>query len=91
MPEIASGLLEACDDRRLFGVGLWPRQRELLERSSGDRASMCGRLAGVPARARWRRLSRLWDCLLRPQLDAMVRPGEQRYAVAVATNQLRPD
>jgi hypothetical protein len=28
----------------------------------------------------------LWDCLLRPELDGMVRPGERRYAVAVATN-----
>ncbi len=28
----------------------------------------------------------LWDCLLRPELDQMVRPGETRYAVCVATN-----
>ncbi len=28
----------------------------------------------------------LWDALLRPDLDARVRPGERRYAVAVATN-----
>ena len=28
----------------------------------------------------------LWDCLLRPELDGLVRPGERRYAVAVATN-----
>jgi phage terminase large subunit-like protein len=32
-------------------------------------------------------LAALWDCLLRPDLDALVRPGERRYAVAVATNQ----
>jgi hypothetical protein len=29
----------------------------------------------------------LWDALLRPDLDVLVRPGERRYAVAVATNQ----
>jgi hypothetical protein len=28
----------------------------------------------------------LWDCLLRPELDEFVRPGETRYAVPVATN-----
>ena len=32
-------------------------------------------------------LAALWDALLRPDLDALVRPGERRYAVAVATNQ----
>jgi len=32
-------------------------------------------------------LAGLWDCLLRPELDGMVRPGERRYAVPVATNQ----
>src|SRR6202035_4376854 len=28
----------------------------------------------------------LWDALLRPELDALVRPGETRFAVAIATN-----
>src|SRR5262249_45750440 len=28
----------------------------------------------------------LWDALLRPELDAMVRRGETRFAVGVATN-----
>ena len=27
-----------------------------------------------------------WDALLRPELDACIRPGERRYAVAIATN-----
>jgi hypothetical protein len=32
-------------------------------------------------------LACLWDALLRPELEELVRPGETRYAVAVATNQ----
>jgi len=31
-------------------------------------------------------LACLWDCTLRPELEARTRPGETRYAVAVATN-----
>jgi hypothetical protein len=29
--QLRSGLLAACEDPRLFGFNLWPRQRELLE------------------------------------------------------------
>lgn len=82
-------LLKAADDPQLLGgaMQLWPRQRMVLEaiekgprihvlalgRRSG-KSTMCGQLG-------------LHSCLLRPDLDAMMRPGEPRYVVAVATNQ----
>ncbi len=81
-----SGLLEACDDSRLFGFALWPKQRELLAAvESGPRLHVwaLGRRSGKTTMAA---LAMLWDALLRPELDAHVRRGERRYAVGVATN-----
>jgi Terminase large subunit, T4likevirus-type, N-terminal len=82
----AVGLLEACDDPRLFGFPLWPKQRELLAAvEPGPRVHVwaLGRRSGKTTLAA---LVALWDCLLRPELAGKVRPGERRYAVAVATN-----
>lgn len=78
------GLLRACDE--LFAFEPWPRQRALLEaveRGPRIHAWCLGRRSGKSTLAA---VVALWDCLLRPELDAMVRPGETRYAVAVATN-----
>lgn len=82
---LKASLLRACDDRRLFGFDLWPRQRELLDTVEGSRinAWCVGRRSGKSTLAA---VTCLWDVLLRPELDAMVRPGETRFAVAVATN-----
>ena len=80
------GLVAACDDRQLFGFGLWPRQRELLdalERGPRTHVWAVGRRSGKTTLGA---LAGVHNCLLRPDLDAMVRPGERRYAVAVATN-----
>lgn len=80
------GLLEACDDSALFGFDLWPRQRELLEAvEKGPRIHIwaLGRRSGKTTLAA---LTCLHSCLFRPDLDAKVRRGERRYAVAVATN-----
>jgi hypothetical protein len=79
------GLLEACDDPKLFGVKLWPKQRELL--ASLDRTPnavwACGRRGGKTLLAS---IVALHDVLLRPDLNALVRRGEVRYSVVVATN-----
>jgi hypothetical protein len=82
----AAGLLEACDDPKLFGVDLWPLQRARLaavERgprmhvwADGRRSSKTTRMALVG----------LWCCLFRPELLEFLRPGERGYAVGIATN-----
>lgn len=80
-------LLAACDDARLFGFELWPRQRDLLQAvDDGPRVHVwaLGRRSGKTTLGA---LAALHNCLLQPELDGMVRPGERRYAVAVATNQ----
>ena len=83
MADLRRGLVAACDDPRLFGFELWPRQRELLEAVEvGPRIHVwaVGRRSGKSTLAA---LTCLWDCLLRPECDAMVRPGETRFSVAV--------
>jgi hypothetical protein len=86
MAERRVGLLQACDDPQLFAFELWPLQRALLEAvEAGPRihAWALGRRSGKSLLAS---VVCLWDCTLRPELDAMVRPGETRFAVAMATN-----
>jgi len=80
------GLLAACDDPKLFGIELWPKQRELLtavEQGARIHVWALGRRSGKTTMAA---IVCLHSCLFRADLDAMVRPGERRYAVAVATN-----
>jgi hypothetical protein len=84
--DLSRGLLEACDDKRLFDFALWDRQRELLEAvEKGPRIHVwaLGRRSGKTTMSA---LACLWDCVLRPSLDERVRQGETRYAVAIATN-----
>jgi hypothetical protein len=82
------GLIDACRDRLLLGaeLELYPRQVELLaDVESGPSMHIwaLGRRSGKTTAAA---VTGVWDCLLRPELDAMVRPGERRHAVCVATN-----
>ena len=81
------GLVEACDDPRLFAFKLWPKQRELLEQveASGRRMHVwaLGRRSGKTTLAA---IVALHTCLFRPEVASRVRPGEKFYAVAVATN-----
>lgn len=82
----AVGLIAACDDPQLFGFELTALQRRLVEAvEAGHRVHIwaLGRRSGKTTLAA---LVCLHSCLFRPDLDAMVRPGERRYAVAVATN-----
>ena len=78
------GLVDACDDPRLFGVELYPKQRDRLAGSSrsgvagvGARTA-CGQVADVFA-------GRPACGLLRPELLERL-GGERGYAVAIATN-----
>lgn len=67
-------LVAACDDGRLFGFPLWPRQRALLaaiEHGPRMHVLALGRRSGKTTMAA---LVGLWDCLLRPELDSE-RPG----------------
>jgi hypothetical protein len=80
------GLLEACDDPQLFGLPLWPRQRErLAEVDAGPRLHVWA-LGRRSSKTTMKALVGLWCCLLRPELLAFLRPGERGYAVGVATN-----
>jgi hypothetical protein len=83
---LRAGLLEACDSKALLSFDLWKGQRELLAAiEEGPRIHVwaLGRRSGKTTLAA---LCCLWDALLRPDLDGMVRPGETRFAVGVATN-----
>ena len=86
MGELRAGLLQACDDRRLFGFELWPRQRELLEAVERGPRIHCWAIGRRSGKSTLAAVICLWDCLLRPDVDRLVRPGESRFAVCVATN-----
>jgi hypothetical protein len=82
----ARGLVGACDDSALLAFPLWPKQRELLAAvEQGPRLHVwrLGRRSGKTTLAA---IVGLWDCLLRPELDELVRRREKRYSVAVATS-----
>lgn len=79
------GLVQACDDPRLFGFPLWPRQRELLAAVELGRLTVLA-LGRRASKTTMMALVGLWCCLLRPELLEALRPGERGYAVGVATN-----
>jgi hypothetical protein len=78
-------LTQACDDRRLLNVKLHPVQRQLLEglEQTPNGVWAAGRRGGKTLLAS---IVALHNILFRPDLDALVRPGETRFAVIVATN-----
>ncbi len=80
------GIVAACDDPSLFGIDLWPRQRELLsivERGPRIQVWALGRRSSKTTMAA---IVGLHDCLAMPELETSLRSGEQRHVVAVATN-----
>ncbi|MFL5943682.1 MAG: hypothetical protein ACJ75L_10510 [Gaiellaceae bacterium] len=84
---LRGGLLEACDDERLFGVQLTPRQRELLAAvEAGDDLLHVWALGRRSGKTLLAVLVALWTLLLRPELREHLRRRERLYAVAVATN-----
>jgi hypothetical protein len=69
-----AGLVQACDDAALFGLKLWPKQRQILsDVETGPRLHIwaLGRRSSKTTSAA---LVGLWDCLLRPELDASFDP-----------------
>ena len=78
------GLLEACDDRRLLGVTLHPRQRELLRlvEENPTTCALCGRQGGKTFCAA---CFFAWNLLLRPDLDEIA-GGQTRWAVSIANS-----
>ena len=82
---LKAGLIVACDDRRLLGVDLHPVQRQILEEIESSRLSVlaCGRRSGKSLMCA---LVAVWDCTLRPELDAKMRPGETRFSICIAVN-----
>jgi phage terminase large subunit-like protein len=83
------GLLKACDDSRLLGAGisLFPRQREILDAlDTGPWRMLIAALGRRSGKTHMAGVAMVHNALLRPDLDAMVRPGELRYVAAIATN-----
>ena len=82
---ISVSLTDACRDPDLFALDLWPAQRKMaaaLDDGVGLLVAALGRRSGKTTLAA---AALVHDALLRPECDAFVRPGETRYAVAVAT------
>jgi hypothetical protein len=80
------GLVEACDDPRLFGFKLWPKQRELLEAVEADHRLHVWALGRRSGKTTLAALVGLHTCLFKPAVAGKVRPGEKFYSVCVATN-----
>jgi phage terminase large subunit-like protein len=81
------GLVAACDDANLFGVTLWPKQREILQViERQDKRLFALALGRRSGKTYMSALVLTWLCLLRDDLQAFMRPGETRYAVGVAVN-----
>lgn len=78
-------LLAACDSPDLFGVKLFPAQRELLAEfeECGNAVWALGRQGGKSLMAS---IVCLHNALFRPDLDALMRRRRIRWAMAVATN-----
>lgn len=80
-------IVAACDDANLFGFDLWPKQRELLAAVEAGPRIHVQAIGRRGTKSTMAALAMLHSSLFRPDLDAMVRPGETRYAVAIATKE----
>src|SRR5919204_4052770 len=80
------GLLDACADSKLLAFRPHPAQARLLHHIEQNQlvVAAAGRRFG---KSRAAACGALWNLLLRPELDALVSPGEARYAVSVANSQ----
>jgi hypothetical protein len=80
-------LIQAVDDEQLLGAAFRPHpsQRKLLEVIERERMSVacCGRRYGKTKAAA---AAGLHNLLLVPALDALVGPGERRFALSVANS-----
>jgi hypothetical protein len=82
----AVGLLDAVKDKRLLAFRPHPAQALLLLYIETNQlvVAAAGRRFG---KSRAAAAGALWNLLLRPELDALISPGEARYAVSVANSQ----
>lgn len=80
----AVGLLEAAEDKALFGLQLSERQRELfsLIETSNTVIASCGRQSGKTLSAA---VTAVWNLLLRPDLNETAR-GSARHVIVVANS-----
>lgn len=80
------GLLDAVSDERLLAFRPHPAQALLLLRIEECQlvVAAAGRRFG---KTRAAAAGALWNLLLQPELDALVSPGESRYAVSIANSQ----
>jgi phage terminase large subunit-like protein len=79
------GLRAACEDERLLNLRPFPKQGDLLDLIERHRfviAAAGRRFSKTTAAA----AGAIWNLLLTPEADALVRPGERRYAMCVATS-----
>lgn len=77
-------LIEACEDKRLLGVKLYPRQKELLRlvEENATTCALCGRQGGKTFCAG---CFLTWNLLLRPDLDEIA-GGQARWTVSIANS-----
>jgi hypothetical protein len=61
-------------------------QRELLQAVEANMRIHVWALGRRSGKTLLAAITCLWGCLLRPELDRMVRPGERHYSIAIATN-----
>lgn len=79
------GLVAAAEG--VFGLKLRPRQRDLLASVDAGPRIHVWALGRRSSKTTTAAVTALHNCLLRPDLDARMRPGERRFALAVATSQ----
>jgi hypothetical protein len=79
------GLVEACRHAELLNFGARGRQDELLELIERNQQviAACGRRSG---KTRCAAAGALWNLLLMPEIDALIGPGEIRYAASIANS-----
>jgi hypothetical protein len=82
----ACGLIDACDDERLFGVPLTDDQRVRMAAVEAGTRTHVWAVGRRGLKTTSMAYVGLWSCLLRPELLARLRPGERGYAVGIATN-----
>lgn len=82
-----ASLEEACDDPDMIGLPLWPVQRKVVRALDAGARIVVQALGRRSGKTELTAAIGLHNATLRYDLTAMVRPGQTRYVVAVATSQ----
>jgi terminase large subunit-like protein len=80
-------VLAACGDPQLLAFPLWPRQRDLLADLETGPTLQVWALGRRSGKTTIGAAAGVCNALFRPDLDALVRPGERRYVVSIANTQ----